>query len=473
MKKGIFYILFVIFGGIFLYGCGQGNIEPVTPAGSAKSLISIHSADYENTLHNIARIELNTGNKQAINTKEQWRHADLQVISQNSEIEDSLEVNKYKCEYKGHGNTTWNFPKKPFIIKFDEKTPLLGMADAKKFVFIANYIDRSAIRNSLTYYIANLFTELNHSISGEYLNTGWMWSPSFRYADVYINGQYAGLYLVTEKISISDNHLKLVEQSKNGTLPIMERGLLFELSLNSYNWETTRYIDQIKNTKGVLPYNVKEPDYKDDLTEEEQLQVRDYISSVEDTIFAPKSDEAWKQICKTIDITSFADYWIVQAIAINHEIGQPKSVFMYKNNTSPELDEKNADMNGGKLYAGPVWDFDWGTYKIASAGAKYTTSALYYSMLFEYEEFKKKVAERFELIKPALLNDIPQYIDECYNLLAPSVADDDNLFPWETRSGINPDSTYTYSDDINQFKEYMLQRVTALEKQINAMNESK
>lgn len=44
-------------------------------------------------------------------------------------------------QIKGRGNSTWNYAKKPYNIKFDEKTSLMGMPKAKKWSMLASYID--------------------------------------------------------------------------------------------------------------------------------------------------------------------------------------------------------------------------------------------------------------------------------------------------------------------------------------------
>lgn len=418
----------------------------------------------------VKKIDLVTTDGRGVDTQEIWKSATIRVSSFDETANEYIEEASYECEYKGRGNSTWKYPKKPFNVKFEEKTALLGMKKGKRFSFIANWLDRTAMRNYLTYSIANMFTDLNYSEDGEYLNTGFKWSPSAEFAEVYVNGIYSGLYLVTESIRIADNRLELVEQNDEGTLPISERGLLFELSTDGRSFETTKYLDRIANSKGFIPYNVKHPDYSKDLTEQERKYVQEFIASVEDIIFAPKSPEAWEKICETIDITSFADFWLVQAIAANAEPLHPKSIFMYKNNDSPDLDAPDADANKGKLYAGPVWDFDWDTYTASHATKQFPENSFYYDALFQYEEFTAKVLERFELIKKRLEDDVPALISETSDRISKSVANDDLLYPWRTRTGrnVNSDSQFAFSTSIFKLQSYMRLRVNAIEKQLTS-----
>ncbi len=419
----------------------------------------------------VMKIELTTADKKGIDTKEVWKKASLTVSHFDAAAGEYVQDESYDCEYKGRGNSTWNYNKKPFNVRFDEKEPLLGMAPGKHFCFIANWLDRTAMRNYLTYSIANMFTALNYSADGEYLNTGFMWSPDADYAEVYINGKYAGLFLVTESIRLAENRLELVEQDADNSVPINERGLLFELSTDGRSFETLKYLDRIRNSKGFIPYSVKDPDYTEELTAEEKKYVQDYIALVEDIIFAPKSDEAWDKICETIDITSFADFWLVQAIAANAEPEHPKSIFMYKNNDSSDFDAPRADANNGKLYAGPVWDFDWDTYTFAHSGKDFPTDTFYYDALFQYEEFRNKVRERFQLIKERLTDDALELIQTTADRISQSVANDDKLYAWRTRSGrqVNSDSLFAFSTSVYRLQSYLKLRVNTIEKQLEAM----
>ena len=56
---------------------------------------------------------------------------------------------------RGRGNTTWTFPKKPYALKLDSKAPILGMPKHKRWVLLANWMDRTMLRNSVAFRISS------------------------------------------------------------------------------------------------------------------------------------------------------------------------------------------------------------------------------------------------------------------------------------------------------------------------------
>ena len=371
--------------------------------------------------------ELNTRDGKGIYTKDEWLEATLTLSVYDEEKQSYERTETYSCVYKGRGNSSWEADKKPFNIKFEKKVSLLGLPKAKKYSVLANYYDVSEMRNYVTYYIANILTKSNYKdgevIPENYLGTGWKWSPKGEYAEFYIDGEYAGLFLVSESVQISKNRLDLKEQNEEHSIPIDELGYLFELSINGDNhWWTTKYLDRInmrgrgaKDFKGI-PFTVKDPDYEKDLSEEEQKYVQQYISEIEDILFAEPSEEAWANIRNAVDVTSFADYWLVQALANNFEMIYIRSVFVYKDN--------------GILYAGPIWDFDMGTYD-EKAGNPYWQDVFYYAALFAYPEFGRVLKERWEYLRPYIETEVPELVEQTEKRIGMALYRNDCLYKWE------------------------------------------
>ena len=109
---------------------------------------------------------------------------------------------------KGRGNSTWTLPKKPYQIKFTEKTDLLGMGAAKKWILLANYWDQALVRNYITYNLA--------------AKMGMAYTTECKFVDVVINGVYQGNYLLTEKIELGKERIDEDE---------LLGGTLFELEM--------------------------------------------------------------------------------------------------------------------------------------------------------------------------------------------------------------------------------------------------
>ena len=138
-------------------------------------------------------IDTESGSDAYINQDKSNREGcDLLVVDCNGEIAYSSDV--FECTIKGRGNTSWRLTdKKSYQVKLPKKASLLGMNPAKKWVFLANAFDRTNLRNKIVFEF------------GRKLDIGFV--PDSRYADVFINEKYYGLYLITEKVEYKKNRV--------------------------------------------------------------------------------------------------------------------------------------------------------------------------------------------------------------------------------------------------------------------------
>ena len=144
---------------------------------------------------------------------------------------------------------------------------------------------------------------------------------------------------------------------------------------------------------------------------------------------------------------SFIDWWLVHELAQNGEPGHPQSSYMHKD----------------KLKAGPVWDFDWGTFIPTSKGF-YIANALYYGRLFQDELFIAKVKERWELLKVELKT-IPIFIEE--EKIKLSKTADLNIKLWPISSRENGDETMSFDEAIERMKGAYETRWQTIDNMIN------
>ncbi|MBO6148045.1 MAG: CotH kinase family protein [Lachnospiraceae bacterium] len=105
---------------------------------------------------------------------------------------------------KGHGNSTWKKAKKPYQITLRDKADLFGMGRARKWILLANYMDHSQIRNSITY-------DMARSIGNEF-------APESVYVELYLNGRCNGLYQLTEKVEVDEERLNITDLQKENEL---------------------------------------------------------------------------------------------------------------------------------------------------------------------------------------------------------------------------------------------------------------
>jgi hypothetical protein len=228
---------------------------------------------------------------------------------------------------KGRGNSTWSFPKKPYAIKLDKKAEVLGMPKHKRWVLLANWIDRTLMRNHIAFTIAKNTESLD-------------WTPRGEFVELILNGKHLGNYYLCEQIKIDKNRVNIAEmESTDIDGEVITGGYLLEMDIN-YD-EVNKFHTDIRN----LPVNIKEPD-EDVLVDKQFNYIQNYINQVERAIYADNFSIDGHSYTEYIDVNSFIDWWLVHELTHNGEPGWPKSSYMHK--------DKN-----DKLVAGPVWDFDY------------------------------------------------------------------------------------------------------------------
>lgn len=317
---------------------------------------------------------------------------------------------------KGRGNSTWTqFPKKPYALKLDSKVEILGMPKHKRWCLLANWMDRTMIRNDVAFEISR--------------RTGLAWTPSGHFVELILNGVHLGNYYLCEQVKVDENRVNIASLGKKITEgEELTGGYLMECDL----WydEAFKFMSPVHN----VPWQFKDPD---EVNEAQFNYMYDYVQRFEASLFEDDRFAA-REYLDYIDPESFVDWWLVNELAQNSEINQPKSAYMYKD-------------RGGRLTAGPVWDFDWGTfipkekYNYVSMGQKY-----YFHRLFQDKEIRRIIKERWNSYK-AVLAGIPDYIDTISATLYAS--DAINSVMWPINRTTNQDETLGYRDAVARLKE--------------------
>ena len=113
---------------------------------------------------------------------------------------------------KGRGNSTWyDVPKKPFRIKLGKKSSLLGMSTDKNWALLANFYDKTLLRNLTAFEISKI-AEMS-------------WTPNSISVDYYMNGTYRGVYTLTEHVSVTDERLNMELVSEDDNAEMLNRWL--------------------------------------------------------------------------------------------------------------------------------------------------------------------------------------------------------------------------------------------------------
>ena len=242
------------------------------------------------------------------------------------------------CGVRLRGNSTQKLPKKPFAVKLTAKQPILGMPTHKRWCLLANWLDRSMIRNLVGFETAKATTRAWKAGS---IDEGMIWNPSGKSVELVIDGRHVGNYLLCEQIKIGSKRLNINDSYED----LVADG-------KSSNFEDCGYlvefdVMQDENYKGVTNRGITWQLKDDVLLDGYATQIGTKIQAIEDAI---KSGD-FAAYSELIDIPSFIDQWFVVELAMNREYTEPRSLYSY--------------YNGGndKLHAGPVWDFDRGTFQ--------------------------------------------------------------------------------------------------------------
>ncbi|MBQ6061035.1 MAG: CotH kinase family protein [Clostridia bacterium] len=273
-------------------------------------------------------------------------------------------------QMKGRGNNTFRYVKKPYQIKLSEKASLSGMNKAKTWVLLANWNDASLLRNQIA---------LDMSRAAGLSN-----ALSCVPADVWINGQYNGLYLVTEKIQIKKGRLELrdleEETEKVNSQPVSSFVMYKESSRTvplsrgyriPENPEdiTGGYIMTIEKfarlrdykvagfrTRKALPVQIKEPTFP---SREQVEYLAGRVNEMHDAVIADDgvNPATGRHYTDYLDMDSFAVKFLVEDWTKDYDfIGG--SQFMYK----------DSDTRDPLIYAGPAWDYDLAFGNMADRG---------------------------------------------------------------------------------------------------------
>lgn len=223
-------------------------------------------------------------------------------------------------EMKGRGNSSWDqFDKKGYQIKFDKKTSVLGMEKAKKWCLIANSSDDSLLRNYVAFNLANAL-DMPYSID-------------CRYVDLWVDGDYLGNYLVTEKVEIGSNRVNLVD----------DNGILAEWDDAFYKREEYWFECKELNAKFTVKDTVnQDPEHIKQTMTSFSSSVSTFANMLSNTA---KSDITLDTLSKYIDVESFTQYYLINEYLLNEE-SVTTSFYWYK------------DGDNDVLHLGPVWDFD-------------------------------------------------------------------------------------------------------------------
>lgn len=387
--------------------------------------------------------------------------------------EDTKAETPGSVRLKGRGHSSWMYlDKKSLTVKTESGLELLGMNKNRDWVLVSNHYDRSLIRNTLIYDI--------------YEKNAKGFSVDSRQVHLFIDGEYYGLYLLTEKIEVSGDKVDIEdlgeinealngEEVKGGSkTELLDSGVTVKYwpKVNSPDDVTGGYLIEIdletrgksepsyvKTSRGTL-YVIKCPEYA---SYEEAVYIGEYLENMEDAIYSEDGcDNDGKHFSEYVDLESLAMVYVIDEISMNIDGGRTSSYFY-----------KDSDKKDGKLYRGPIWDYDLalGNYK---KYAKPKTLEIYtyycFKELLEHPEFREETARQYEKIAPYFRELCESGLDEELTELKPDA--DMNFQRWSEALGVtigvvsHPETGESFEGAVGYIKDFLEERLDWLDENL-------
>lgn len=351
---------------------------------------------------------------------------------------------------RGRGNSTWDLhPKKPYQMKLDSKEEFLDMPKQKKWIFLAEYSDKSLLRNTIAF-------ELGHLSSLD-------WTPKSEFAEIYVNGEYSGTYNVSEKV-----------EEKSSRVDIGDDGFLLEKDTDQHGrvdpddvyFNTNAY--QGENLILIKSPDIERIDENDFAFEQDSrfIYIKEYINNFENVLFGENFADPVNGYASFIDIDSFIDWFLINEIAKNVDALGYSSIYF-------------THIPGEKIKMGPIWDFDLGFgrnshYFNAGPVGWHVRYHAWINRLLDDSAFASLVEERFNSHYLANKQYILDKIDEKAELLR--WAQQENFNQWRILGvPVWPDNNEDYElfnnyhDAVASMKRWYEERMNWIEGNIGSI----
>jgi hypothetical protein len=236
------------------------------------------------------------------------------------------------------GNSSAEFDKKPYKLKFLNKPPkvnssdnsVFGMLRAKSWTLLASYRDRSLVREKVS---LDLGIRANHI----------EWTPQSRYVEMFVNDQYRGSYLMTESVKIDGDRIDVDE----------EQGMVMEVDGSTVADPALGF----KSSKGIV-FAFKDPDEVKNggadptgVTPAKRDLIRNRINAFEAKLYNAATRTEYTDF---IDVDSAIDFMLVKEFTKDHDADFYRSHYFSWDPSDPA----GTSLRDGKFHFGPAWDFD-------------------------------------------------------------------------------------------------------------------
>ena len=435
-------VLDYLFTGDKLLANGKEVVSGVTPVDAtgdgAKLMVCRGDAEKRFTLKvrntglPVVRIET-PGHTQDEITRDTWLE-DAVIRIDNPDGSLDCEVT---TGIKGRGNSTWAYNKKPYSLKFTGKQQVLGMPAHKRWVLLANWTDRTLLRNDAAFWLSR--------------QAGMPYTVRGQFVELEFNGIHRGNYYLCEQIKIGKNRVNIKEMDDFETDPFKITG--------GYLMEIDTYYDEPKKFRSQyfrLPYQFKQPD-EDGLSEAAFKYMKGFINDLE-YLLMDSQRVLNHEYEEYLDVDSAIWFLLLNELANNSDFynqypsAGPHSMYLYK-------DRDSADGKVGKLFTGPIWDFDYHVFvpKYSNQWVGAANRDYYYNFLYQDSKFTSRMQELWDSKKDEFLK-LTDYIDEMADRIR--LSEEFNHEMWPIDRDQNGDAQMTFDEAIERIKEGFTKKLT-------------
>ena len=377
----------------------------------ASMLLVAQAATYSGTL---PVLYIQTENNAPIVSKDDYINATYYL--DNKGLSDYQSIGSKSApltmEIKGRGNYSWTgFDKKPYRIKLADKQPLLGMNKSKHFALLAHADDsndrKGFMRNAVGFELSKLI--------------GMAYTPDAKPLEVVLNGDYIGLYFLTEHIRVDKDRVNIVEQEDEVTdSEAITGGWLVEID----NYDDDPHITIKEGGKTTMWITYKTPEV---LSYQQEQYLTQQMKLIDNLVYGDKnSNELWNYL----DMDALAKFYIVQELTDNYESFHG-SCYLHK--------EIGAN---SKWHFGPVWDFG-SSFNRDKSQYMYQGDVWHNHWIPEickFPAFMERVKEIWNEFYNGNYNNIYSFIDTHENLIKQAAVKDKER--WGQYHGSQTISTY-------------------------------
>ncbi len=333
----------------------------------------------------------------------------------------------YKIQIKGRGNSTWGHPKNPYKIKLSDKAGLLGMPADKEWALLANYFDKSLLRN-----------DVGFELSG-FMNMAW--TPRRRFVEVFLNGAYNGNYLLTETVKTGKDRLNIDVMNDKDPADTLN-GYLMEA-----DWQ--QQATQTFVTPDIVKFSMKDPEV---VTAPQLNYITKQMFNIELQVLDSVTD-----LSSFIDIDSWIKWTIINEVMRNRDATLYGSSFFYQGAHQ-------------KIFMGPVWDFDLssGGYTDNTATGWYATTSKIVGFAFIYNQpYKSRFKAIWKTYKDKIAS-LPAYIDSQRKKLQLSQVQNYNKWPLMSTPVFEGQVVFqTYDQEVQNLRNFLTERISWIDKELN------